>query len=147
MAPMQRGKREYKMRIFETERSLPKKKFNQVVLDPEVSNYAALYALSRGRSKGAVFREIIDDWYREQRKKIGEDALINRIVTIAENRWSAAMTQEKYGNFEAFLAQMQKELEKKKLEHSVIKILIKKLHGKNQERINKQSGEEQSYRR
>ena len=93
----------------------------------QVSSYLSLYALAHGITKSMIVRELIEDWYRDQRGDLPEDILIGKIVAIAWIEWKSITSKFPSSNFHEYQIDLSTQLTKKKILPYNIELILKKL--------------------
>ena len=97
----------------------------------QVAAYITLYALAKGVTRSSLLRDITEDWYTNHRTNSTEDELINKIVDKAEGQW--VITRDQFEDFDAFLEELEAELEVKKIDNTSCRLIIRRLDEKNKE--------------
>jgi len=93
----------------------------------QVSSYLSLYALAHGITKSMIVRELIEDWYRDQRGDRPEDVLIEKVVAIAWIEWKSEESRFPDSDFLEYKIELSTQLQKKKIFPYNIELILKKL--------------------
>jgi len=101
-----------------------------VHVSSQVNSYLSLFVLAHRMTKSIVLRDLIDEWYRENRISCTEDSLIEKVTTDAVNSWSARKTQSN-ADFQEYLSELENELGKKGIASYYVELILKKV--KNEE--------------
>ena len=54
-----------------------------------VHEYLSLYILAKKTTKTKIFKELVDNWIKEQQKKETDDALLQEIIQCVTEQWKA----------------------------------------------------------
>lgn len=97
----------------------------EVFIPSEDYDYIGLYALSNNIAKRALLNKIVADWCKVMIADYPEERVIADIVFIAEKQW--ASNKSKFDSFNAFLDQLEVELERANIIPSARVRIIEKL--------------------
>ena len=108
-----------------------------VYIPSQVSSYLSLYVLANRMTKSIILRDLIDEWYRDKRVSCPEDDLISKIITNSVNSWKIRKSMLNHlADFDEFLSELAKELEKKGIVSYYIELILKKVQNEENKEAN-----------
>ena len=94
------------------------------VVPTNISDYFNLFCVADARSKSSIIRPLIEDWYNDAIIKFPKKKLIKVIASIGYESYQA---KKKKRPFDVVLRQQEKELKKKGISDTHIKLILNKI--------------------